>query len=104
MGFMGDIVMASLGAPVQVSPLIKFGRYSALLLGIWWGSSRFQANKATEDAYKVVEAEKKILRDARNAEEKSRMTKEDLFTWLTRLESKFLRTSKSSNAVNTVDS
>jgi len=47
-------------------------------LGIWWGASRFQANKATEDAYKVVEAEKKILRDARNAEEKSRMTKEEL--------------------------
>merc|ERR1711928_1630 len=61
---------ASLGAPVQVSPLIRFGRYTALLLGVWWGATRFQANKATEDAYRAVEAEKKIIRDAKNADEK----------------------------------
>jgi len=70
--------LASLGAPVQVSPLIKAGRWTALLLGVWWGATRFQANKATEDAYQAIEAERKIIRDAKSAEEKARMTKEEL--------------------------
>ncbi|KAI9564640.1 hypothetical protein GHT06_008381 [Daphnia sinensis] len=69
--------MAAL-APVQVSPLIKFGRYSALLLGIMWGSHRFRVNKAKEDAWRVEEAERKVVRDAQKAEEKLRLNREEL--------------------------
>ncbi|KAK4020665.1 ATP synthase subunit e, mitochondrial [Daphnia magna] len=69
--------MAAL-APVQVSPLIKFGRYSALLLGIMWGSHRFRVNKAAEDSWRAEEAERKVIRDAQKAEEKLRFNREEL--------------------------
>ncbi|XP_057371471.1 ATP synthase subunit e, mitochondrial-like [Daphnia carinata] len=69
--------MAAL-APVQVSPLIRFGRYSALLLGIMWGGHRFRVNKANEDAWRVEEAERKVVRDAQKAEEKLRLNREEL--------------------------
>ena len=53
-----------LAEPLRVSPLIKVitkhfkavnlsfvqtCRWTALLVGIWWGNKRWQANKATED-------------------------------------------------------
>ena len=43
-----------LAEPLRVSPLIKTGRWAALLVGIWWGNKRWQANKATEDEVSVV--------------------------------------------------
>ncbi|KAJ8026330.1 ATP synthase subunit e, mitochondrial [Holothuria leucospilota] len=36
-------------APVAVSPLIKFGRYSALLLGIAYGSRHHKTLQKKED-------------------------------------------------------
>ncbi|XP_046650502.1 ATP synthase subunit e, mitochondrial-like [Daphnia pulicaria] len=69
--------MAAL-APVQVSPLIKFGRWSALLLGFMWGSHRYSTLKASETAWRIEEAERKIVKDAHKATEKTRLNREEL--------------------------
>lgn len=61
-----------------VTWLLQFGRYSALLLGLAWGSHRYQVNKATEDAWREEEAKVKVIRDAKKAEEKQRLNREEL--------------------------
>ncbi|XP_049595209.1 ATP synthase membrane subunit ea [Syngnathus scovelli] len=57
--------------PVAVSPLIKTARWSALLLGVFYGKQRFEYLKpiAAEER-KVEEAEKKVR------EEQERIAKE----------------------------
>ncbi|XP_040178586.1 ATP synthase subunit e, mitochondrial [Rana temporaria] len=49
--------------PVQVSPLIKFARYSALLLGIGYGSSRYAYLKPRAEEDRRIEAEEKKKQD-----------------------------------------
>jgi F-type H+-transporting ATPase subunit e len=49
-----------------------------LLLGIAWGAHRFRVNKGEEDAWRVEEAKAKIIRDAKLAEEKQRLAREEL--------------------------
>lgn len=63
---------------LQFCLFLQFGRYSALLLGIMWGSHRFRVNKAAEDAWRAEEAERKVIRDAQKAEEKLRLNREEL--------------------------
>ncbi|OCT97515.1 hypothetical protein XELAEV_18009743mg [Xenopus laevis] len=57
--------------PVQVSPLIKFARYSALLVGIIYGTKRYDYLKPIAEEERKVEAEEKIKR-----EEAERIAKE----------------------------
>ncbi|XP_063086112.1 ATP synthase subunit e, mitochondrial isoform X1 [Cavia porcellus] len=46
--------------PVQVSPLIKLGRYSALVVGIAYGAKRYSYLKPrAEEERRVAEEEKK---------------------------------------------
>uniref|UniRef100_A0A3Q3GDS6 ATP synthase F(0) complex subunit e, mitochondrial n=1 Tax=Labrus bergylta TaxID=56723 RepID=A0A3Q3GDS6_9LABR len=47
--------------PVAVSPLIKTARWSALLLGVFYGKQRFDYLKPiAEEERRVEEAEKKL--------------------------------------------
>ncbi|KAM9735866.1 ATP synthase membrane subunit ea [Menidia menidia] len=47
--------------PVAVSPLIKTARWSALLLGVFYGKQRFDYLKPiAEEERRVEEAEKKV--------------------------------------------
>lgn len=57
-------------APVRVSPLIKFARWSLLTVGIGYGA--FHENRLSKKEAKVreIEAQQKIVRDAKLAEEK----------------------------------
>lgn len=59
-------------APVRVSPLIKFGRWSLLTIGIGYGA--FHQNRLSKKEAKVreIEAQQKVIRDAKLAEEKKR--------------------------------
>uniref|UniRef100_A0A6J0SB83 ATP synthase F(0) complex subunit e, mitochondrial n=1 Tax=Pogona vitticeps TaxID=103695 RepID=A0A6J0SB83_9SAUR len=57
--------------PVQVSPLIKFSRYSALLLGIIYGKKRHDYLKPIAEEERRIEEEEKKKR-----EEMERIAKE----------------------------
>ena len=57
---------------------MQFGRYTALGLGLLWGSHRYKVNKATEDAWREEDAKLKVIRDAKKAEEKQRLNREEL--------------------------
>ncbi|KAM9329295.1 ATP synthase F(0) complex subunit e, mitochondrial [Gastrophryne carolinensis] len=57
--------------PVQVSPLIKFARYSALLLGFAYGSSRYAYLKPVAEEDRRLEAEEK-----KKQEEAARIARE----------------------------
>lgn len=43
-----------------------------------WGSYRFKANKSTEDAWRMEEVDRKVIRDAQKAEQKQRLNREEL--------------------------
>ncbi|XP_054999326.1 ATP synthase subunit e, mitochondrial-like [Sorex araneus] len=45
--------------PVQVSPLIKLGRYSALFLGVAYGAKRYSYLKPRAEEERRVAAEEK---------------------------------------------
>ncbi|NWI19752.1 ATP5I synthase, partial [Crypturellus soui] len=49
--------------PVQVSPLIKFTRYSALLVGMIYGKKRYDYLKPLAEEERRVEAEEKQRRE-----------------------------------------
>ncbi|KAM8792830.1 ATP synthase F(0) complex subunit e, mitochondrial [Eudromia elegans] len=49
--------------PVQVSPLIKFTRYSALLMGMIYGKKRYDYLKPIAEEERRVEAEEKRRRE-----------------------------------------
>ena len=59
-------------APVRVSLLIKFGRWSLLTVGIAYGA--FHQNRLSKREVKIreIEAQQKAVRDAKLAEEKKR--------------------------------
>jgi len=59
-----------LKAAVRPSALIKTGRWTMLLLGVAWGSHRWQANHEVEEAFRAKEAIEKPIRDAKHAAEK----------------------------------
>ncbi|XP_053687948.1 ATP synthase subunit e, mitochondrial [Sabethes cyaneus] len=64
--------MADLGAPVRVSPLIKFGRWSFLALGVAYGAYHQSRLSKREVGIREIEAQQKVIRDAKLAEEKKR--------------------------------
>ncbi|MCV4754257.1 ATP synthase subunit e, partial [Escherichia coli] len=55
--------------PVQVSPLIKFGRYSALILGMAYGAKRYSYLKPrAEEERRIAAEEKKRLDELKRIE------------------------------------
>ncbi|GLV31683.1 ATP synthase subunit E [Carabus blaptoides fortunei] len=64
--------MADLPAPVRVSPLIKFGRWSFLIAGILYGAAHQSRLSKREVKIREVEDAQKAIRDAKIAEEKKR--------------------------------
>ncbi|XP_015602938.1 ATP synthase subunit e, mitochondrial [Cephus cinctus] len=56
--------------PIRVSPLIKFGRWSFLGVGILYGAFHHNRLSKKEAAYREVELKQKAVRDAKLAEEK----------------------------------
>ncbi|XP_062550032.1 ATP synthase subunit e, mitochondrial-like [Armigeres subalbatus] len=69
--------MADLGAPVRVSPLIKFGRWSFLAIGVAYGAYHQSRLSKREVGIREVEAKQKVIRDAKLAEEKKRAQAEE---------------------------
>ncbi|KAJ6648018.1 ATP synthase subunit e, mitochondrial [Pseudolycoriella hygida] len=67
----------TLPPPGTVSPLIKFGRYSFLGLGIAYGA--YHQNRLSKREVKIreVEAEQQKIRDAKLAIEKQRNREEE---------------------------
>lgn len=57
-------------APLRVSPLIKFSRWSLLLLGIWYGSTRWNYLHRKEEKYRDYLKEMKPTWDAEKAAKK----------------------------------
>ncbi|XP_050548206.1 ATP synthase subunit e, mitochondrial-like [Daktulosphaira vitifoliae] len=57
-------------APINVSPLIRFGRYSLLLAGIGYGMTRHSFLQRKEDKSRDERYRLKAERDAKIAEEK----------------------------------
>lgn len=53
--------------PIRVSPLIKFARWSLLLLGIWYGSTRWNYLHRKEEKYRDYLREMKPTWDAEEA-------------------------------------
>nr|CAI5855192.1 unnamed protein product [Callosobruchus analis] len=62
--------MADLPAPVRVSPVIKFFRWSFLGAGIVWGAFHLNRFSKKENALREIEAKLKPERDAKLAAEK----------------------------------
>lgn len=62
--------MADAMAPIKVSPLIKLTRWSLLLLGIWYGSTRWNYLHRKEEKYRDYLREMKPVWDAEAAEKK----------------------------------
>ncbi|XP_020137468.1 ATP synthase F(0) complex subunit e, mitochondrial [Microcebus murinus] len=52
--------------PVQVSPLIKLGRYSALFLGVAYGATRYRYLKPRAEEERRIAAEEKKKQDELN--------------------------------------
>jgi len=67
-----------LAEPLRVSPLIKTGRWAALLVGIWWGNKRWQANKATEDEHRAYVAKMQPIWDAEKAAAAAKANRENM--------------------------
>ncbi|KAH8383322.1 hypothetical protein KR009_007990 [Drosophila setifemur] len=59
-------------APVRVSPLIKFGRWSLLLVGVAYGAAHQSRLSKKEEKVREIEAQQKAVRDVKLAEEKKR--------------------------------
>ena len=64
--------------PVRVSPLIKFGRWSLLTLGIAYGAFHQGRLSKKEEKVREIEAQQKIIRDAKLAEEKKKAAAEEI--------------------------
>uniref|UniRef100_A0A182WBC3 ATP synthase F(0) complex subunit e, mitochondrial n=1 Tax=Anopheles minimus TaxID=112268 RepID=A0A182WBC3_9DIPT len=69
--------MADLGAPVRVSPLIRFGRWSFLAVGVAYGAYHQQRLAKREVGIREIEAQQKVVRDAKLAAEKKRNQEEE---------------------------
>ncbi|XP_040093671.1 ATP synthase subunit e, mitochondrial [Oryx dammah] len=59
----GSRVTDKMVPPVQVSPLIKLGRYSALFLGMAYGAKRYNYLKPRAEEERRLAAEEKKKRD-----------------------------------------
>lgn len=54
--------------PIRVSPFIKLARWSLLVVGIWYGSTRWNYLHRKEEKYRAYLRETKPVRDAEEAE------------------------------------
>ncbi|XP_069183036.1 ATP synthase subunit e, mitochondrial [Procambarus clarkii] len=70
--------MATLAAPVRVSPLIKFGRWTALLVGVIYGRSHYNSLSARETLLREEEAKHAVVRNAQLAEEKAKFNRDEM--------------------------
>ncbi|CAG9864090.1 unnamed protein product [Phyllotreta striolata] len=70
--------MSALPAPVRVSPLIKFGRWSFLGLGVLYGAFHQNRLSKKEAAIREVEAKLKVERDAKLAIEKKAAAEKEM--------------------------
>ena len=61
---------ASALTPLRVSPLIKFARWSLLLLGVWYGSTRWNYLHRKEEKYRDYLKEMKPVWEAEAAAKK----------------------------------
>ncbi|XP_063544137.1 ATP synthase subunit e, mitochondrial [Cydia strobilella] len=59
------------GPPVRVSPLIRFGRWSLLTVGIAYGAFHQNRLSKREAKLREIEAKEKPIRDAKIAAEKA---------------------------------
>lgn len=57
---------------VRVSPLIKLGRWSLLTVGIAYGAYHNGRLSKKEEKVREIEAQQKVIRDAKLVEEKKR--------------------------------
>ncbi|XP_017778194.1 PREDICTED: ATP synthase subunit e, mitochondrial [Nicrophorus vespilloides] len=60
----------ALPAPVNVSPLIRFGRWGLLSAGILYGMFHQNRLSKKETAFREIEGKQKVIRDAQLAAEK----------------------------------
>lgn len=60
----------ALTTPIKVSPFIKLARWSLLLLGVWYGSTRWNYLHRKEEKYRAYLAEMKPVWDAEAAAKK----------------------------------
>ncbi|XP_037068162.1 ATP synthase subunit e, mitochondrial-like [Pollicipes pollicipes] len=65
-------------APVRVSPLIKAGRWSALLVGVLYGSKHYNTLSKREVELREIEAKQKVVRDAQLAKERAVQNREQM--------------------------
>ncbi|CAH1373713.1 hypothetical protein MTP99_015089 [Tenebrio molitor] len=70
--------MSNLPAPVRVSPLIKFGRWSLLSVGIVYGAFHQSRLSRKEAAIREVELKQKAIRDEKLAAEKKLATEKEI--------------------------
>ncbi len=70
--------MVALAEPLRVSPLIKTCRWTALIVGIYWGTKRYQANKATEDEIRAYNAKMQPIWDAEKAAKAAAANRENM--------------------------
>ncbi|XP_022910084.1 ATP synthase subunit e, mitochondrial-like [Onthophagus taurus] len=69
--------MSALPAPVRVSPVIKFFRWSLLGAGVLYGGFHQSRLTKKENALREIEAKQKVIRDEKLAiERKERAEKE----------------------------
>jgi len=73
--------MADLGNPVRVSPLIRFGRWSFLAVGVAYGAYHQNRLSKKEKVIRKLEEEKKVVRDRQIAEEKKRAAEREAAEW-----------------------
>merc|ERR1712059_116470 len=70
--------MSALAPPLRVSPLIKTARWTALIVGIWWGGKRYAANKMAEDEHRAYLAKMQPIWDAEKAAEEAKKNRETM--------------------------
>ncbi|XP_026318348.1 ATP synthase subunit e, mitochondrial [Hyposmocoma kahamanoa] len=59
------------GPPVRVSPLIRFGRWSLLTVGIAYGAFHQNRLSRKEAKFREIQAKEKVIKDAKLKEEKA---------------------------------
>ncbi|XP_046805642.1 ATP synthase subunit e, mitochondrial-like [Lucilia cuprina] len=64
--------------PIAVSPLIKFGRWSMLSLGIIYGVYNQKRLSQKEAKFREAEAKQNAIRDAKLAEERKRLAEAEM--------------------------
>ncbi|CAG9769613.1 unnamed protein product [Ceutorhynchus assimilis] len=70
--------MSTLAAPVRVSPVIKFFRWSFLGVGVAYGAFNQSRLSRKETKVREIEAKQKAIRDVKLAAEKKAASEKEL--------------------------